>query len=155
VTGRGPSEDTEVADRLAIQDLIARYADVIDRRDLDGLDALFTDDATIDFSTFDGPVGALAEIKAFLASSLPLFDRSQHMMGLPLIEIDGATARARTSCHNPMVSTRPDGTTSVWLIGLWYDDELVRSVDGWRFRTRRQVRSYAITGLSDTPLGAS
>jgi SnoaL-like domain len=155
VTDGAASADTEVADRLAIQDLIARYADLIDRRDFSGLDALFTDDARIDFSTFNGPVGNLADTKAFLASSLPLFDRSQHMMGLPLIEIDGDTARARTSCNNPMVSTRPDGTTSVWLIGLWYDDELLRSSDGWRFSARTQIRSYTITGLSDTPLGAT
>jgi 3-phenylpropionate/cinnamic acid dioxygenase small subunit len=155
VTDGAASADTEVADRLAIQDLIARYADLIDRRDFSGLDALFTDDARIDFSTFNGPVGNLADTKAFLASSLPLFDRSQHMMGLPLIEIDGDTARARTSCNNPMVSTRPDGTTSVWLIGLWYDDELRRSSDGWRFSARTQIRSYTITGLSDTPLGAT
>ena len=54
-----------------------------------------------------------------------------------------------------MISTKPDGTTSVWLIGLWYDDELVRTADGWRFSARNQIRSYTITGLTDTPLGAT
>jgi hypothetical protein len=82
-----------------------------------------------------------------------LFERSQHMMGLPLIEIDGDRARARTSCSNPMVSTKPDGSTAVWLIGLWYDDELARTGDGWRFTARTQIRSYTITGLADTALG--
>jgi hypothetical protein len=146
--------DAEVADRLAIQDLIARYAVLIDNRDFDALDALFTSDARIDFSTFNGPVGELAAIKAFLISSMSLFAHSQHMMGLPLIEIDGDHASARTSCNNPMVSTKPDGTTAVWLIGLWYDDELVRTDIGWRFSARTQVRSYAVTGLTDTALGA-
>ena len=70
-TGYGAAE---VADRLAIQDLIARYAVVIDNRDFDALDPMFTADARIDFTTFNGPVGGLAEIKAFLAASLPLFD---------------------------------------------------------------------------------
>jgi len=111
-------------------------------------------EARIDFSTFNGPVGDLAEIKRFLANSLPFFTRTQHMMGLPHIEIDGDTAHARTSCTNPMVSTKPDGTTSVWLIGLWYDDDLVRTPDGWRFIARNQIRSYTLTGLTDTPLGA-
>jgi hypothetical protein len=54
-----------------------------------------------------------------------------------------------------MVSTRQDGTTAVWLIGLWYDDELVREPDGWRFAARTQQRCYSVTGLTDTPLGAS
>jgi SnoaL-like domain len=154
MSSRGFS-DSEVADRLAIQDLIARYAVVIDNRDFDALDRLFTSDATIDFSTFNGPIGDLTEIKAFLGASLPFFTRSQHMMGLPLIDLDGDTAHARTSCNNPMISEKPDGRTSVWLIGLWYDDDLVRTADGWRFCARNQIRSYTITGLTDTALGAT
>jgi hypothetical protein len=155
MSGRPGYSDTEVADRLAIQDLIARYAVVIDGRDFDALDALFTPDATIDFSTFNGPVGDLRQIKTFLAASLPFFTRSQHMMGLPFIELDGDTAHARTSCNNPMISEKPGGTTSVWLIGLWYDDDLVRTEAGWRFSARNQIRSYTITGLTDTALGAT
>jgi 3-phenylpropionate/cinnamic acid dioxygenase small subunit len=145
---------TEVADRLAIQDLIGRYAVLVDNGDFDALDPLFTTDAVIDFSTFNGPVGTLAEIKTFLGASLPFFTRTQHMMGLPLIDLDGDTAHARTSCNNPMISTKPDGTVSVWLIGLWYDDDLRRTEDGWRFTARNQIRSYTILGLNDTPLGA-
>jgi ketosteroid isomerase-like protein len=143
----------EVADRLAIQDLIGRYAVIVDSGDFDALDDLFTPDPVIDFSTFNGPVGGLAEIKTFLGASLPFFTRTQHMMGLPLIDIDGDTAHARTSCNNPMISTKPDGTVSVWLIGLWYDDDLLRTEDGWRFSARNQIRSYTILGLNDTPLG--
>jgi 3-phenylpropionate/cinnamic acid dioxygenase small subunit len=144
----------QVADRLAIQDLIARYADVIDSQRFDELDELFTPAAKIDFATFNGPVGSLAEIKTFLSSSLPFFTRTQHMMGLPHIAVDGDSAHARTSCNNPMISTKPDGSTAVWLIGLWYDDDLVRTPDGWRFSARRQLRAYTLTGLTDTPLGA-
>jgi SnoaL-like domain len=144
---------TEVADRLEIQDLIARYADAIDGQRFDDLDDLFATGATIDFSTFNGPVGNLAEIKTFLAQSLPFFTRTQHMMGLPHITVDADSAHARTSCSNPMISTKRDGTVSVWLIGLWYDDDLVRTSDGWRFSARNQIRSYTLTGLTDTPLG--
>ena len=35
-----------------------------------------------------------------------------------------------------MVLADADGTDKVWLIGLWYDDELVRTADGWRFASR-------------------
>jgi 3-phenylpropionate/cinnamic acid dioxygenase small subunit len=148
-------DEAEVADRLAIQDLIGRYADLIDSQQFDQLDELFTDDAEIDFSTFGGPVGGLGEVKEFLGRSLPFFTRTQHMMGLPHITIDGDSAHARTSCTNPMISTKPDGEVSVWLIGLWYDDDLARTPDGWRFAARRQIRSYTLTGLTDTPLGSS
>jgi hypothetical protein len=143
----------DVADRLAIQDLIARYAVVVDGRDYDALDGLFTPDARIDFTAFGGPSGTPADIKAFLADSLAIFSRTQHMMGLPSITVDGDRASARTSCHNPMVLTDADGTTKVWLIGLWYDDALVRTPAGWRFAARRQERCYSVVGLADTPLG--
>jgi hypothetical protein len=142
-----------VEDKLAIQDLIARYAVVVDSGDYDGLDELFTDGATIDFTTFGGPVDNLLGIKRFLADSLGIFKRTQHMMGLPLITLEGDRAIGRTSCNNPMVINDSDGGTKVWLIGLWYDDEFVRTDAGWRFTSRRQERCYSIVGLQDTPLG--
>lgn len=145
--------DVDVADRLAIQDLIARYAVVVDSRDYDGLDDLFTADASIDFTAFGGPVGSPAEIKTFLAANLGIFSRTQHMMGLPTISLDGDRASARTPCNNPMMLTDADGTSKVWLIGLWYDDSLVRTTSGWRFSSRKQERCYSVVGLADTPLG--
>src|SRR4051794_6892882 len=114
--------DGGVADRLAIQDLIARYAVVVDSRDYDALDELFTEDARIDFTAFGGPDGSPTEIKTFLAANLGIFSRTQHMMGLPVISVDGDRASARTPCNNPMLLTDADGSATVWLIGLWYDD---------------------------------
>jgi hypothetical protein len=147
------SSDAGTADRLAIQDLIARYALVVDGRRYDELDELCTPDAHIDFTAFGGPAGSPAEIKKFLADSLGIFRRTQHLMGLPLIAVDGDRATARTPCTNPMVLDDANGTTKVWLIGLWYDDELVRTPQGWRFASRRQERCYSVVGLQDTPLG--
>ena len=142
---------SEVEDRLAIQDLIARYPLAVDGRDWDALDDLFTPDARIDFTTFGGPAGDLASTKAFLRDALGGFKRTQHMMGLPAITLSGDSATARTSCNNPMVMDGADGETAVWLIGLWYDDEFTRTPDGWRFTARKQERSYFITGLKDAP----
>jgi hypothetical protein len=138
-------------DRLAIQDLLAHYAHVVDSRDFDRLDEVFTPEARIDFGAFGGPAGGLAETKEFLNASLPMFRRSQHMMGLPLVTLDGDRATVRTPCHNPMVIDNADGSTSVWLIGLWYDDTCVRTPDGWRISDRRQERCYFVTSLTDAP----
>jgi SnoaL-like domain len=147
------SLDVSVADRIAIQDLIARYAVIVDSRDFDALDGVFTADARIDFTAFGGPAGSPAEIKTFLRDSLGIFRRTQHLMGMPVIDVDGDRATARTPCTNPMVLADADGADKVWLIGLWYDDELVRTADGWRFASRRQERCYSVVGLQDTPLG--
>ena len=142
---------SEVEDQLAIQNLIARYPIAVDGRDWDALDDLFAADAQIDFTAFGGPAGDLASIKRFLRDALAGFARTQHMMGLPAITLAGDRASSRTSCSNPMVLDGADGETSVWLIGLWYDDEFVRTPDGWRFSSRKQERNYFITGLKDAP----
>lgn len=143
-----------VEDRLAIQDLLAHYADIVDSRDFDALDTVFTADATIDYTATGAIAGGVEDMKRFLHDALAAFVRSQHMMGLPVISIDGDRATARTPCHNPMVLDDGEGTTSVWLIGIRYDDELVRTPGGWRIRSRSLQRVYAVTGgLSDTPLG--
>jgi hypothetical protein len=142
---------SDVEDKLAIQELIARYPLAVDGRDWDGLDELFTPDAHVDFTAFGGPAGDMASTKAFLRDALGGFRRTQHMMGLPAITLDGDRATARTSCNNPMVMDGADGETSVWLIGLWYDDEFLRTPDGWRFTSRKQERSYFLTGLKDAP----
>ena len=144
---------TEVEDTLAIQRLIAAYPKAVDEREFDLLDELCTPDAVLDFSAFGGPVDGLPGIKNFLRESMALFKRTQHMMGLPDIRLDGDRATARTSCTNPMLISVADGTTSVMLIGLWYDDELVRTPAGWRFTSRKQERSYSLVGLTDTPIG--
>jgi ketosteroid isomerase-like protein len=140
-------------DALAIQQLIARYAVVVDSRDFDALDGLFTDDAVVDFAAFGGPVGPLPDIKRFLADALGGFRRTQHLMGLPLVTVDDDVASARTPCTNPMVVDNGDGTSSAWLIGLWYDDAFARTPAGWRFTSRRQERCFSVVGLRDTPLG--
>jgi len=144
---------TAVEDKQDISDLIARYPQIVDEREFGRLPELFTADARIDFSAFGGPTDSVAGITKFLEDSLGAFARTQHMMGLPDITLDGDRARSRTSCTNPMVVDNGDGTRQVWLIGLWYDDEFIRTPDGWRFSSRKQERCYSVIGLKDTPLG--
>ena len=142
-----------VEDKQAISDLIARYPQIVDEREFHRFDEIFTADARIDFSAFGGPTDTPEGIKPFLQESLGAFARTQHMMGLPDITLDGDRARSRTSCTNPMVVDNGDGTRQVWLIGLWYDDEFIRTPSGWRFTARKQERCYSVIGLRDTPLG--
>ena len=128
----------EISDRLEIGDLIARYSDVVDSRRWDELDALFTADAVLDYTATGAIRGSLAEVKAFLAEMLPAFQKTQHLTGASTVHVDGDGARARTACFNPMVV---DGS-HVFFVGLWYDDVLVRTAEGWRFAERVQEQAY-------------
>ncbi|HZU47096.1 MAG TPA: nuclear transport factor 2 family protein [Mycobacterium sp.] len=130
----------EISDRLEIQQLLVDYSTAIDSRRFDDLDEVFTPDAYIDYSAFDGIVGRYPEVKKWLAEVLPNFANYAHMLGLPSIRIDGDTATARTFCFNPMVFGGEKPNTM--LLGLWYDDEFVRTPQGWRMSRRVEAKCF-------------
>jgi hypothetical protein len=132
----------EISDRLEILDLLARYSDAIDRRDLDALDAFFTADAVIDYTEFGGPRGDLAEIKAFLGRALPLHAGHYHLVGSTVIDLDGDEAAVRSICHNPMILDGPAGGRRIYQCGLWYRDRMVRTPEGWRIRERYEEKCF-------------
>jgi hypothetical protein len=133
----------EISDRLEIQDLLARYSNAIDTMEWDQLDALFTDDADIDYTSMGGIRGTLKEQKEFMAANLPtIFQRGfQHMTATSLFEIDGDVANVRTICFNPMVM---EDQQRVLFCGLWYRDILVREDDRWRIQTRVEDRGWML-----------
>jgi hypothetical protein len=128
----------ELSDRVEIAGLLARYCDTVDRRDYDSLDAIFSHDAWIDFTATGGKAGDLVATKSFLADALGAFFSFQHLLGQPVIDLEGDRGWARTPCHNPMVLGG-----EVLLVGLWYLDELVRTADGWRISRRSQQLAYS------------
>jgi hypothetical protein len=132
----------QLSDRAEIQDLITRYAYAIDDRNWDDLDHVFTPDAIIDYRAAGGPVGNLQETKAFLAQAMPNFSAFQHLSTTSEIRITGDTARTRTILFNPMVMEH-EGEERVFFIGLWYQDDLVRTAEGWRIQHRVEQKSWS------------
>lgn len=135
----------EISDRLEILDLLARYCAAIDSRRWDDLDAVFTPDAVIDYSEMGGIRGSLGEQKDFLDANLPAFAGFQHLVGSTVIDIDYAadadTAAVRSICFNPMVVA---DEKQVLFCGLWYRDEIVRTPQGWRIRSRHEDRGWSL-----------
>jgi len=131
----------DMSDRLEIQDLLTRYCGCIDGRNWEGLDDIFTSDAFIDYTAVGGQKGTLPEIKAYLSVALKPFEGFQHMLGLPDMQIDGDTANVRTICFNPM-TINMEGEQKVFFVGVWYVDEMLRTAQGWRIKTRREELSY-------------
>jgi hypothetical protein len=75
-----------------------------------------------------------------LKQVLPNFPAYSHMLGNFDIRIDGDTATARTICFNPMVF---DGESKqILFVGIWYEDELLRTPDGWRMTKRVEVKCF-------------
>lgn len=130
-----------MSDRLEIQDLLVAYCEAIDGQDWNALDDVFTENAFIDYTEAGGAKGTLTEIKTYLARALKPFSNTQHMIGLPLIKINGDEATARTTLYNPMVLDQ-EGTPHTFFVGMWYCDKLVRTEQGWRISYRSEEASY-------------
>ena len=134
-------EAREVADRAEIADLIVRYTRAIDQREWTQLDSIFTTDAHIDYSAFGGITGGLEEAKSFLAESMPVFSKTQHMLGLPAVTVDGDRATAVTPCHNPMLMGEGKDAR-IMICSLWYHHELTRTGGGWRISRLSEERNF-------------
>jgi hypothetical protein len=130
----------EISDRLEIQDLLVAYSTAIDNRRFDDLDQVFTEDAYIDYRAMGGVDGRFPEVKAWLAEVLPNFPAYAHMLGNVDVRVTGDTASSRTLCFNPMVLGGDQG--QVLFCGLWYDDEFVRTADGWRMTRRVEAKCF-------------
>lgn len=129
-----------IEDRMEIQDLVVRYSRAVDTRSWDVLDHLFTADAHIDYTAMGGIAGDVGAVKSYLAETFAGFGPTQHMMGLPLIEVDGDTAVAVTPCHNPMVIGE-EGKLLL-LCGLNYHERFIRTPEGWRIADLREEKCY-------------
>lgn len=122
-------------DRTAISDLLDDYAHGIDTRDFAVVAGVFTEDARLDYSTSGGPDGDRDEVLHWLRQSLPAVSLTQHLLTNRRIHVDGDVATARTQLFNPLLFGGEDGT-HLLLLGGSYDDELVRTPDGWRISRR-------------------
>ena len=135
----------EISDRLEIQQLTVDYSTAIDTRRFDDLDAVFTPDAYIDYTALGGIEGRYPEVKAWLAEVLPNFPMYAHMLGNFSVRIDNDTATSRTICFNPMVvpaGTAKKAQEQVMFCGLWYDDEFLRTAQGWRMTRRVETKCF-------------
>jgi 3-phenylpropionate/cinnamic acid dioxygenase small subunit len=118
----------DLADRLELHELAARYGTVVDDRDWDGLALVFTDDATFELNGFgdiDGLYDGLAAIRALMEKGPhPI---AHHVTNV-LVDVDGAVVRMRSK----IVGTLERGRAG----SVDYADVVRREPAGWRIATR-------------------
>lgn len=141
--GIGAVKLQEVSDKLEINELLARYCHALDQKDWAAFREVFAPDAHLDFSAFGGPQGCVSDLEAFLTPILSGLANSQHTVSTVKIDLEGDIAKARSAAIVPMTTVTADGHESTFISGLWYEDDLVRSPDGWRIKSRKQVRGWA------------
>ena len=133
----------DIGDRLAISDVLIRYATALDGRDWELLASCFTDDATLDYDT-SGTYGRDAFVEHCRAG-LARMKATQHCVTNHVISTDGD--RAHSTSYVIAQHVRANDVT--FTLGGAYSDDLVRVGTGWRIASRRFVTSWKAGQLRD------
>ncbi|MGW6007508.1 nuclear transport factor 2 family protein [Streptomyces sp. NPDC055210] len=148
----GHGDQVRVRDRDEIRGLLTAYVFGLDRRDFARVAAAFTEDAEVR-NVFDGYLpegeafsgltvggGVVAEGARQLFAGL---DATQHLLGAQEVEFTDTGAHASTQ----IVAHHHRGG-EYYHTGGTYEDDLVRTPDGWRI-SRRTLRITWTTGSPD------
>jgi hypothetical protein len=115
-------DDTTIADVIAIEQLLARYAVGMTKDDIDAVMDVFTPDGT--YSAF-GDTYTLNDFPRLVAAA----PKGLFLTGTPALELDGDEGTGQ----QPLCFV--DQTNHDMRIG-WYSDTYLRTAAGWRLRTR-------------------
>ncbi|MFC8453154.1 nuclear transport factor 2 family protein [Kitasatospora sp. NPDC057223] len=122
-------------DKAAIIEVLNLYGLALDAHAWDLFDRIFAEDVTAEF----GPAGAawkgLAEFKRSFAEFHKGLDGHQHTMMGHVVHVDGDKAYAFSYGNWLLVRESAEGGSS-WEGTGWYDDELVRTEQGWLIKHR-------------------
>lgn len=136
---------TEREDRQDIDALLVRYATGIDGRDWLLFRTVFTDDCELDYGVIGSWKGVDA-VAEFMEQVHAMAGHTMHRLSNQAIAVDGDTARARTYIDGLIMAG--DSKSGVNAIGF-YDDEIVRTADGWRI-ARRRYTQVRLTTVGET-----
>ena len=123
-------------DKVAIMELIARYAQCIDGGDRDGYTANFVPDATIEW--VNGSVHGHDQIRAWVGDMIDTGQvgsdpaKVRHFVGIPYITGDSERANVRTYV---ILFTLGEGEVRVPFVGS-YTDTCVKAGGQWLFEKR-------------------
>ena len=135
-----------VRDELDIQRVISDYAWACDNRDWVLLKSVFTDDAYLDYSSTEGPAGSRDEVVAWLEQSLGQV-LIQHVVSNFQIDLGGDRANVRAMFYTSV--DLPD-LDELLVTGGYYDEEFVRTSDGWKIQRLFEDNRWMRPSMPDT-----
>lgn len=128
-----------VRDELDIQRTKFDYAWACDNADWALLRSLFTEDATIDYSSTGGPAAGRDEVCRWLEESLGGLEFIYHVVSNFQIDLDGDRATSRSMFH---CTFRVPGSTNNFVTGGYYDETYVRTAEGWKIARLHEDNRY-------------
>ena len=127
---------SDLAERLAVQDVMTRYAAAVDDRDMEAYRQCFADDVEIVGFGKETVIGGDTWAKD-VEGKLEAFGPTQHMLGPQLVTIEGDTASTRTDVQAfHYLKDKPGTTLTLW--ATYFTD--YRKVDGeWKISRHELV----------------
>jgi hypothetical protein len=127
------------SDRSDIIDLAVRYAWALDGKDLEELRNVFTPDATAVLRGVrcDG----VDEIIARVGGAVLRLDNTQHLVGNHQVTVAGDTGTHRCQLQGQHVLAGCEGGDN-FIVGGYYEDQVVRTPDGWRIAHRLMQQTW-------------
>ena len=124
----------DAADRAAIREVLAWYMRAMRLRDVDLMDAVFTADATIDYTAIGGSVASWPDTKPWLRG---MIDVELFMLFVgdvyPVFGADRQTAEVESTWHGVFLAS---ADAPPLIVFGTYDDRFVLTPDGWRISER-------------------
>jgi 3-phenylpropionate/cinnamic acid dioxygenase small subunit len=122
----------DLADRLAIMDLFAEFADRVDAKDWQGYASLYDPQDGKLIVPWREPIPQ-ADIAAVAEAALGKWLRTHHMITNHHIVV--TSDRAQSRCYVHAVHLRSDDPGDAWVLGGRYDCVHKRVGGSWRFET--------------------
>ena len=137
-TEGGIRQVEQVADRLAIQEVLFLHSRGLDRADAALLQSCYWPEAEVDYGSYKGPAAAFAEmVVAVLADS---YELTQHTVANTLVRFDGVLAYTESQ-----VTARhlvQGGAEEMIYVGR-YLDKLERREQVWKMMHRQVVMDWS------------
>jgi ketosteroid isomerase-like protein len=129
---REPKDSTDACDVLAIAHLAAAYADAVSRGEVTEACLTYAKDGELHSPTTEPAIGREAVTATITATcaSLEFVFQTVHQ---GLVQVDGDVARARFPITE--WARRTSDERPIQFLGV-YEDECVRTSEGWRFARR-------------------
>jgi ketosteroid isomerase-like protein len=125
-----------VADRIALMDVMLKYAKGVDERDMTLYRSVFADDVEVVGFARNVIHGAAAWM-AFVDEALAQYGATQHMLGPQLATVSGDTAHCRTDVQAlHYMKDKPNTTLTLWAT---YETDMKRVAGEWKISRHQLV----------------
>lgn len=136
------------ADKAQIAEVLIRYATGIDFKDWKLFRTCWADEVDIDY----GDLGIFTDPDAFTTLMEQIhggMGQTYHRISNIVVDVDADRATARSYVRAVLQAVPDDGGSWIDALGH-YDDELVRTADGWRIakRTTNIARVMSAAGVA-------